>query len=164
MKCPVCGKEFTSVVCPRCRFVTSESTNYEAMMQELGPRIEKAKTAFRQSIHYALTIYRWKEEQDKIVLDREEALQFGTLAELCGKQTLMKQEFARIPELKTIELKIAVTIKEHKDLITISVPNLDEPALQLIGIEVKEDGAFRVLLHNTNGKQTTSDWQAIFSD
>lgn len=154
MKCDVCGKEFTGAFCPRCDFPVVESTNVDALLDE----IQKYRQEFYNSIYAEIYFYYWKEEDGSVVLDRRERKTFGRFPELCGKVTWLPQQLARIPEAKNLDLSVCITSRVKTNECTVSVPNLLDSSLQQIGIEVKEDLCFRLKLRNDLGGETASEW------
>ena len=163
MKCPVCNHVFVDVECPRCQFPVVDSPNPEALIEMLRPQIEAYRADFQAKISFALKVFFWKDQNDAIVLDREQLLPFGSYSELKGKQGFLPQSFARIPDVNQMELQVLVTVRDQPETRTVAVQNLKEAALQSVGIETNEQYQFRLLLKNTNNSQTASAWQEIFA-
>ena len=166
MKCPVCNKVFDGGECPRCLFPVVESTDQDALLEMLRPQIETHRVEFQKSICFSLLVYYWKEQNDTIEFDREEALPFGNYYDLKGKKVFLPQQFARIPDTNTVDLQVSITItiSDQKETKTVAIQNLNEAALQTVGIEVNDRYQFRVLLKNSIGNQSESEWQDVFPD
>lgn len=161
MKCLVCHKEFEGNLCPRCGFPVVESTDVDALLESMGAQIEEYRRDFENGIKLELVIYRWKEAEGSVVLDRKEDLPLGSYQALRGKETWLPHQFARIPDLDALELTVAVNSGETRQEVPVRVPNLKEPALQSAGIEVDGEMNFRLKLRNDRGGQSASAWTPI---
>ncbi len=161
MKCLVCQKTFEGGICPRCGYPVVEGTDVDALMETLRPQIEEYRRIFQSGVRLELGIFRWKEEDGTVVIDRRELLSFGPYAELAGKQTWLPQQFARIPGVDTLELQVRLSIGEAARELSVPVPNLAEASLQSVGIELSEDMFFRLLLKNDAGGESASAWIEI---
>ena len=164
MKCPVCNKLFNGAECPRCEFPVVESPNPGALRDMMRSQIESYRTEFQQSIRVSLTIFYWKDENDKVVIDHEQSLSFGSYYDLRGKKVFLPQQFARIPDEENVELLFSITANDQTRTKKVTIQNLKEAALQTVGIEANDEYQFRVLLKNTNNSETVSAWQAIFDE
>lgn len=164
MKCPVCNNTFNGGECPRCRFPVIESTDVDALKEVLQPMVEKYRREFCDGISFGVLTYYWKEENDEIVLDREEEAVLGSYSELSGGEKMLPIQFARIIDTETIDLKVKIAVNGQSEIRTVTVANLNEPALQMIGIEVNTDYHFRMLLKNSKGSQSVSEWQPILGE
>lgn len=161
MKCLVCGKEFEGGFCPRCGYPVVEGTDVDALLESMRPEIEKYRQDFERSIRLGLIIFRWKESDGKVILDRKESVPFGSYTELVGHVTWLPQQFARIPDVPNIDLQVQVTIGNATKEFAVPVQNLLEPSLQNVGIEVTGDMMYRVKLKNETGNVTDSQWMEI---
>lgn len=161
MKCLVCNKEFSGSVCPRCGYPVVESPDVDALLVSLRPQIETYRREFEQGIRIELVIFRWKEADGNVVLDRKELMSFGRYPELVGRVTWLPQQFARIPDAQRLDLQLQVTSLEMTREFIVPVQNLLEPALQCVGIEVSGDYRYRLKLKNDTGKITESGWLEI---
>ena len=158
MKCLVCKKQFEGDSCPRCGFPVIESTNTNDLMEQLKDQIEDYRQRFEKEIQLELIIYRWKEENGAVVQDRKDRLPFGSFPELCGKETWLSQEFARIPDADKIKLQYCVRTQNEEKEHTVQIKNLLEPALQKVGIEVDSNYRLRLKLKNDLGGSAVSQW------
>ena len=161
MKCLVCDKDFSGSACPRCGYPVVESPDVDALLVSLRPQIEAYRKEFEEGIRIELVIFRWKEADGNVVLDRKELMPFGRYPALVGRVTWLQQQFARIPDAPKLELQLQVTSSETTREFTVPVQNLLDPALQNVGIEARGDYAFRLMLKNDTGKITESDWLEI---
>ena len=158
MKCLVCKKEFEGECCPRCDFPVIESPNVDELIQQLEGQIKEHRKAFENGIKLDLVIYRWKEEDGSVVLDRKDRLPFGSYAALKGRETWLAQKFARIPDAKSIDLQLVVSSQGTEKEIAVQVNNLLEPALQTVGIDVDAAYHLRLKLKNDAGGSSASSW------
>ena len=161
MKCLVCNKEFEGSACPRCVYPVVEATDVDALLDSLRPQIEAYRKEFELGIRIELVIFRWKEAEGNVVLDRKETMSFGRYPELVGRATWLPQQFARIPDAQTLELQLQITSADTTRTVSVPVQNLLDPALQNVGIEVSGDYRYRLMLKNDTGKVTASEWLEI---
>ena len=158
MECLVCHKEFEGGACPRCGFPVVESTDVDALLKSMRKEIEAHRKAFEDSLKLELMIYRWKEQDGKVVPDRTERLLLGTWAQLLETPAWLPQQFARIPDREKLELRARVTAGQESRELTVEIPNLLQPALQSVGAETDRDMRFRLLLKNDRDDQSASEW------
>ena len=158
MKCLVCKKEFTGDSCPRCGFPVIESTNTDDLLEQLKDQIQDYRQQFEREIKLELIIYRWKESNGTVVQDRKDRIPFGSYPELCGKETWLSQEFARIPDADKLRLQYCVSARSEEKEHTLQIQNLQEPALQRVGIEVDNNYRMRLKLKNDLGGNAASQW------
>ena len=158
MKCLVCSKDFEGGICPRCGYPVVEGTDVDALLESMRPQIEEYRRDFERGIRFGLVIFRWKEADGNVVLDRKELMPFGSFPELVGRVTWLQQQFARIPEAQTLELQLQVSSGDASRDLSVPIQNLLEPSLQSVGIEVTSDLRYRVKLKNDAGKQADSQW------
>lgn len=161
MKCLVCSKEFDGGVCPRCGYPVVEGTDVDALLESLRPQIEEYRRAFERGIRIELGIYRWKDDNGSVVLDRKELLSFGTYPELTGRVTWLPQQFARIPDVQTLQLLLRISYGDMSKEISIPIQNLLDPALQNVGVEVARNMQFRLRLKNDLGRENASEWMEL---
>lgn len=165
MRCMVCGKEYEGAGCPRCHFPNVQVPgDPEAAMKTLRPAIEKYRETVLDGIEIGVLIYDWKDKDGVLQVAREERRSFGTGKELCGKDVWLPQQFARIPERRTLPVKVYVRVGNQERLETVEIPNLMEAQLQQIGVSLDRDFMFCLMLRNDTGVPTRSKKISIFNE
>lgn len=162
MKCIVCGNNYSDEACPVCKFpVIQFPGDPEEGLRAMKPKIDAYRENFMAEVKVGIMTFKWKDGAESIVSDGEEEMLLGTGAQLLLGERFLPQSFARIPDVKTVDVKVLVhcngTIETH----VVSVPNLFEKELQEIGAVVDEDMTLRVLLKNGT-EQTESDRMPLF--
>ena len=161
MKCLVCEKEFEGNACPRCGYPIVEGTDVDALLESLRPQIEEYRRKFERGIRFELGIFRWKESDGSVVLDKKDLMSFGAFPELAGRVSWLPQQFARIPDVQTLSILLRIYHDDTARDFTVPIQNLSDPALQSVGIEVTQNLLFRLKLKNDAGSETASDWLEI---
>lgn len=157
-ECLVCGKVFEGNSCPRCSFPViyyAEGSEVDSVIEKHKPIIEAHRAKFFNSIKLGVMIYRSKDEGGKTAPDRKEKLPFGTLSECFGKELWLAQSFARIPGVKELNVCLYAEFKGETYERTVTVPNIEAPGFQYLGVCAGED-SFRVRLKNESEKVTES--------
>lgn len=163
MKCLVCKKVFEGPACPRCSFpviaVPAEVTNGE---NAVTPLIARHRQSFLKSVHIGMKIYYWKEAHGSVVLDREEHLRFCPNRVLEPGEYWLDRKFARIPDEKQLSLTVIVEYGSETIEKTVEIANLEDAALQEVGLDLNEDYSWRLLVKNEMGHLTTSGYFPLF--
>ena len=158
MKCLVCGKEYEAAECPRCHFPDIQIVgDREKALESMMPTIQKYRMNFMRTVKISLDIYRWKDENGKVVLDRKEQKLFGTAEELMQGETWLDEKFARIPDQKDVEVSICIYMGDEENRVSIFLPNLQKAELQQIGVVIDNACNLRVLLRNDTEAPTSSN-------
>ncbi len=151
-QCRVCHKELTTLnkPCPRCGFrELSFVGDPKAAEQKMNKMADEARAKFLSEFDFGVTIYRWKDQDGALVLDRTERLSFGSGASLLDKLCWLEQPFARIPDVKNMELELSVLRnKQNYRSMKISVPVPQGNHLQQVGITLSPDMKVKLLLKN----------------
>lgn len=157
-KCLVCGKVYDDTECPRCKFpdVNIPGADRAAALKTLQPAIDACRANFLQSVVLELVIYFWKEEDGTIVPDHEERIQLATGTELAQGAKWLPRQFARIPDVQDISVRVRITVGSDSREEQIRLPNLNTPQLQQIGVSMDPDCNIRLLLRNESDTPTQS--------
>lgn len=162
MKCVICGKEHSDEACPVCQFPVIHFLGDPVEgMRTVKHQIDKRRGEFLTQLRVGIVIYTWKDSGGTIVLDQEKEITLGTGAELRQNVRWASQEFARVPDDKQIEIKLAVHYDQEKYEHQLSVPNLMEAELQKIGAALDEDMNVQVFLKNSSS-QSHSEKEPLF--
>ena len=80
--CLVCGKQYETGDCPRCKFpdVQIPGMEREQAIVQLKPVIEASRKAFLETVRVEVISYRWKDRNGTIVLDRKDCLELELVA------------------------------------------------------------------------------------
>ena len=163
MKCLVCKKEYPGGECPRCGFPeVNVMGNYEEGLKTFEPVVKAHRRRFMESISLGIVTYRWKDVDGTIVLDCEEKVPFGPVAELVNQERWIDRKLARIPEESEIRVTCYISYGGEESNISVSLPNLLQAELQQVGIYVTEDAKFSILLKNEAGACTRSREMELF--
>lgn len=144
-KCRVCGKEYIGNECPIDKFpvvVAMEET------PGLAAAVANYRKNFFQKIQVGIISYSWKDSDGYLTLDQEHGHRVGNCNELMERVVWLNQQFARIPDVDSLELRIFVDREKNRTEKTAKVPNLKKPYLQEIGLSINED--LQVVLHLRN--------------
>lgn len=165
--CRVCHKELTNLnnPCPRCGFrELSFVGDPKAAEQKMNKMADEARAKFLSEFDFGVTIYRWKDQDGTLVLDRTERLSFGSGTALLDKLCWLDQPFARIPDMQKMELELSVQKngRSYRGM-KISVPVPQGNYLQQVGITLSPDMKVKLLLKNPQG-QTQSASTAFLLD
>lgn len=166
-QCRVCHKELTNLntPCPRCGFrELSFIGDPKAAEQKMNKMADEARAKFLSEFDFGVTIYRWKDQDGTLVLDRTERLSFGRGTALLGKTNWLEQPFARIPDVKNMELELSVlrNSRNYRSM-KLSVPVPQGNHLQQVGITLSPDMKVKLLLKNPQA-QTQSANVAFLAD
>lgn len=157
--CRVCHKELTNPAqpCPRCKFKEfSVMGNDTAAQKMLNQMADTARVKFLSDFDFGVTVYYWKDKDGQIALDRSEYLSFGSGSDLVDKTCWLDQLFARIPDVKNMELELSIRMgNRNYRRMTVSVPVPGGNYLQQVGISLSRDMTVKLLLKNTQ-EQTQS--------
>ena len=157
MKCLVCGMVYEAAECPRCRFPYIQMVgDQESVFASLKPTIEAYRKSFFEKIKVELVAYRWKAVNDQIVLDHEEKMPLGTIAELQNGEVWLKDKFARIADVQRITVTVCITEGDSSRNIQVEIPNLHNAELQQLGARLDEECNLRLMLRNDTQPPTIS--------
>lgn len=162
--CLVCGKQYETGDCPRCKFpdVQIPGMEREQAIVQLKPVIEASRKAFLETVRVEVISYRWKDRNGTIVLDRKDCLELGTGTALAQGEVWLPGKFARIADEAEIPVKIRVTAGDEVIEKTIRVPNLHKPELQQLGAKLDQDFNITLLLRNDTQKSVQSAPVSLF--
>ena len=160
MKCIVCGKELTSPFqpCTGCGFVQPAVVGDAAGAQAfIASKAEKYKQELLEQLDFGIMIFRWKDDKGTLVLDTKERLSFGSGKDLLNRTLWLDQQFARLPDMNTMQLQLSVR-RLGLDLATVSVsiPVPQGCHLQQVGLELRDNFTLQLKLKNPQ-EQTTSE-------
>ncbi len=165
MKCLVCNKEFSGEICPRCNFpVIHFPGSTESGIKKIESTIVAYRKNFLKNVEISIKSYWWKDQGGTIVLDHTCSNSFGKTEELLGKKAFLEEKFAREREKTTLPISVEVKTGEKSRELLVEVPNLAEPELQQIGLELEENFRFRILLKNDAGSTSASAYQSVFEE
>lgn len=160
-QCRVCHKELTTPArpCPRCGFQEPAFFGDQASAEQLISRKADAfRAQYLSNFDFGLTIYRWKDKDGALVLDRTERLSFGGGSDLAGKTRWLDQQFARIPDVDAMDLELSIRRNGQKyRQIPVSVPVPGGKHLQQAGISLSPDMKVRLLLKNPQEQTQSAD-------
>lgn len=160
-QCRVCHKELTTPArpCPRCGFQEPAFFGDQASAEQLISRKADAfRAQYLSNFDFGLTIYRWKDKDGTLVLDRTERLSFGGGSDLAGKTRWLDQLFARIPDVDAMDLELSIRRNGQKyRQIPVSVPVPGGKHLQQAGISLSPDMKVRLLLKNPQEQTQSAD-------
>ena len=163
MKCMVCGKEYEGAGCPRCNFPNIQIPgDPDAAMNTLRPTIAKYRQDFLNKIEIGVLTYYWKDEDGILKVDHEKRCSFGTWEKLYEKEVWLPQKFARIPDEKSLAVKVYLRVGNEERVEIVEVPNLSEAQLQEIGVRLNADFTFCLMLRNDTGTPTRSGTIMLF--
>lgn len=163
MKCLVCGKEYTGAECSLCSFPNVQiAGDYETGLQQLMPTINAHKEEFMKKVTLGIEILKRNPEDAPSVMPTPVVVNFGTVADLTGKETWLDNAFARLPGSQTVDVKAVIDYGKETANKTVSVPNVDEVGLQNIGISVNSDNTFSLMIKNKNNVGAKSAPVSIF--
>ena len=163
MKCLVCNTNYEGFECPNCKFpYIAFPGDPEEGIRRMKPQIDAYRSSFLERISLGVVSYFWKEQDGSLILDREEVRQIGTGTQLCAGAVWLEQPFARLPEAKSLTIRLALDLGGEKRELSVSVPNLLEPELQKLGAEMNGQMQFRLLLRNSSS-ETASEWTPLFA-
>ncbi len=164
MKCLVCGKEFEAAECPRCHFPDVQIIgDREKALENMMPTIIQYRTNFMSAVKLFLEIYRWKDQNGQLVLERKEHRLLGTAQRLMREQVWLEDKFARIADQKTITVTIRMDLGGDEKQVAVSIPNLHKAELQQLGATVDSDYNLRLMLRNDTEQPTMSGPVAVFA-
>ncbi len=164
MKCLVCGKEYEAAECPRCRFPNIQIVgDQEQALKAMMPTIEQYRRDFLNAVRIGLVIYRWKDQNGQLVMDRQEQKLLGTADELRRGEKWLEDKFARIADQKQISVTLSIAMAGEEKLVQASVPNLQKAELQQLGAKVDENCNLLLMLSNETEKPTISQPIALFA-
>lgn len=159
-QCRVCHKNLTKPAqpCPRCGFQEPAFFGDPVKAQQLiAHKADAYRSQFLSGFDFGITIYRWKDQDGTLALDRTERLSFGTGSDLTEKTRWLEQSFARIPDLQKMELELSIRRNGQKyRQIPVSVPVPGGNHLQQVGISLSGDQTLRLLMKNPQA-QTQSE-------
>lgn len=158
-QCRVCHKELTSPArpCPRCGFQEPAFFGDPVSAEKIiNHKAENHRVQYLSSFDFGVTIYRWKDQDGTLVLDRTERLSFGTGSDLLDKTHWLEQPFARIPDVDAMDLELSI-LQNGKTCgnipVSVAVPQGNH--LQQAGISLSRDLTVQLLLKNPQ-EQTQS--------
>lgn len=158
-KCLVCGKEYEGPQCPRCDFPA-------VVLMKITPEVTKSIANYRemffQNIQIGIISYSWKDKDGYLVLDQEHQRVLGSCRDLLNGTIWLNQQFARIPDVDDLELRIFVNIKGEVSEKNVKIPNIKSPYLQEIGVSMDENMQVVVHLKNENGETSESQPMELF--
>lgn len=158
MNCIVCGRPLNNHEndCPRCKFhyLDYMGGDWEQAMEAQKPDAAYYRTnTFLPKFDLGVTRYRWMDDNGTIALASVERLSFGTAADLENNTVWLSQEFARLPDEK--QLTVEVSVREEgaaERTLVFTLPALDQPELQLLGLEMNRDLKLTLKLKTASGK------------
>lgn len=163
MKCLVCAKEYEAVECPRCNFpdvqIPGDGQN---VPEHIKATVDAYRLSFLKSVELQLVIYRWKDANGTLVLDREDRIPLGSGSELMQGEQWLAEKFARIPTQEEIPVSIRITAGTDILEKTVCVPNLQSTKLQQLGACMDQDGNICLLLRNDLDTPTSSAVVPLF--
>lgn len=162
MKCVVCGKEFNDNSCPVCQFpVIKFPGDPTEGMRAMKHKIDAFRDHFLSQVSVGIVTYTWKDGDGMIVLDKENELDFGTGTQLYNGVCWISQKFARIPDVKSLDIQLSVHHNGSKSGRKVTLPNLFETELQEIGAALDENLNIQLILRNASG-QAKSKKEPLF--
>ena len=163
MKCLICNTNYQGNECPNCKFpYIAFPGDAEEGIRRMKPQLDAYRRAFLERISLGVVSFFWKEQEGRLVLDREEVRPIGSGKELCAGTVWLKQPFARLPEAETLAIRLALTVDGETRELSVSLPNRLEPELQQLGAEMNEQMQLRLLLRNRSGS-SASEWIPLFT-
>ena len=163
MKCLVCNKEYVGGECPRCAFPeVNIMGDYEEGLKSFAPIVKTHRERFMETMSLGVVVYRWKDDNGVIALDREDRIPFGTAATLYNKESWLEQKLARIPDEQEIEIICYIRYGQEEHRVPVRMPNLLQSELQQVGIRLTQDYKFNILLRNEAGAGTQSREMELF--
>lgn len=165
MKCLVCGKNYEAAECPRCRFpdIQIPEVGREQALASLMPTINAYRTNFLKSVRVELASYQWKDQNGKVVLDQTNWKLFGSGEVLQQKEQWLPEQFARIPDQKTITVTVRIIAGEETREQNVTVPNLLQPELQQIGARVDSDCNLYLMLRGETQAPVSAQPVSLFA-
>ena len=128
------------------------------------PMIHQYREDFLRSVTVSLVLYRWKDQNGIIAADRQEQKLLGTGAALKQGEIWLEDKLARIPDQKTVSATICIALGQEQRTMTVSIPNLQKPELQQLGICMDSNYQLRLMLQNGIETPTTSDPFPLFAN
>lgn len=164
MKCLVCGKDYESAECPRCRFPNILIIgDREKELEKMMPTINQYRNNFAETVKLSLVTYHWKDQNGHLELDRKELIPIGTAGELIQSEKWLENKFARIADRGEITVTVCVAMGDDEQDFTIAVPNLKKAELQQLGARVDNNFNLNLMLRNDTEVPTTSESVALFT-
>lgn len=165
MKCLVCGKNYEAAECPRCRFPDVQIIgDREQTIASLKPTIDAWRTNFLQAVQVKVQLYRWKDKDGMVVLDRVDTAMLGDGNTLRQGAAWLPERIARIAEAEEISVTTHITIGADTREFAVTVPNLHRPELQQLGASVDEEFNLRLMLRNASDAPTCSEPVPLFDE
>ena len=109
-----------------------------------------------------IKVYYWKDQDGVLAADREEKRSFGSGNALYGKTVWLDQKFARVPEEKTLPIRLYIRVDGTEHERTVELPNLQEAQLQEIGLSMDNDFGLCLMLRNDSGTPVYSKRFSLF--
>lgn len=151
MKCLVCSKEYTGGVCPKCQFPNVQiAGDYEEGIQALEPMIKSHRDSFLQKISISIDVLRRDPNADINTFPSTVRICFGKASELIGKRVWLNYDFARLPNSETVKIRIVIDYGTEVQNLDVDVPNITDVGVQNIGIDMKDNHSFSLLLRNNS--------------
>lgn len=163
MKCVVCSKNFNGEVCPRCEYPVIHTPNYDEYITKFKDSIDNFRKDFLNSVKGSVVIHFWQDKGGVIVSSKKSLIDFTNIGDNINKTIWSDMDLARIPEADNIDIEIEVDLNGEKTNKIVKVPNIKEPGLQRIGIQIVDSNSFIVMLCNDNNKQTKSQAVSFFN-
>lgn len=163
MKCLICNSSYEGFECPNCKFpYIAFPGDPEEGIRRMKPQIDAYRDAFLEKLSLGVVSYYWKEQDGRLVLDREEVRSIGSGKELQAGAVWLEQPFARLPEAESLTIRLALSLEGGNREFSVRLPNLLQPELQQLGAEMNEQMQIRLLLRNSSGS-TASEWVSLFA-
>lgn len=161
--CPVCHFQFEGGECPVCQFPDlAFPGDPEEGLRRMKPQIDAYRESFLSRVKIGIVSYYWKDRDGSLVLDHEQIEEFGTAKQLSEGPIWLSQPFARLPDDRQLQLALSVELDGKVRKLAAALPNLLEPELQKVGVELDDDLRLRVLLRNRTSR-SASDWIPLFA-
>lgn len=156
MKCPVCGRNFNGGACDMCNFpVVQFLGDPEEGLRGLEPEIKKHRAAFASKVKIGTVTYTYDIDDEKGDCGvKEEVLYYGTLKDLIGKTTWLKEDFDNVLNGEKSENTVCISIDGNTKPLPSIVTEVQFPGgfgkkLNL-GIEVEENFVFCLKVKDEN--------------
>ena len=158
--CRVCAKSQIDPFhpCPRCGFLQPAVVgNAEAAEQMIARSVQLAKANFIKGFDFGIIAHYWKDQNGEVVPDHQERLSFGSGQAVLGNTVFLEQQFARIPDVATMELELSI-LHNGADYCThkVEIPVPHGKHLQQVGLEMTQDLTVILILKNPEA-QTQSE-------
>lgn len=160
MICPVCSKSFeTGSECPRCEFPVIYTTDDDVsvLIVRHAKLIKEFRDRFLETVKVEVINFCWEANGDNLAEKSRTFSSLGTGTELYDNTVFGETKFARIPDVDSVDIFLNIPAGKETIQDTISIPNINSPELQQLGITLHKNLSCELILKTESGIESHSD-------